>query len=206
MKGSLNTFVAFWKGYSYSIVKMFINQFAIAMFGITLAIATGKTDSSTLQLVCSVFAVLFYLFLIYTMTWEVGASDKIRVDGGRAKASPWQGLFMSLMANIPNLILAVLILVFTPLAFHYEWAGNTVAVAKFIALLLEGMYTGLLTVDVGGNALNYYSFSYVLIILPALVTATLSYFAGLHNFRIGGLFSLNYGDKSKPQNPGKPKN
>ena len=205
MKGSLNTFVVFWKGYSYSIVKMFINQFAIAMFGLTLAIATGKTDNATLQIVCSAFAVLFYLFLIYTMTWEVGASDIIRVDAGRAKASPWRGLFMSLMANIPNIILALLILLFTPFAASHEWAGNTVVIAKTIALMLEGMYTGLLTIDVGGNPLNCYAISYVAIILPALATAALSYFAGMHNFRIGALFSLNYGDKSGPKNPGKPK-
>lgn len=196
MRGS---FIGFWRGYSYSVVKMFINQFAIALFGLTLAIATGKTENTTLQLVCSIFSVLFYLFLIYTMTWEVGASDKIRVDAGRAKAAPWRGLMMSLLANIPNFILAALILGFTPFAAAHEWAGNTVAVSKFIALLLEGMYTGLLAIDVAGNPLNVYGISYLLIILPALLTATVSYFAGMHNFRVMGLFGLSdRGAKKKP--------
>ena len=196
MKGS---FIGFWRGYSYNIVKMFINQFAIALFGLTLAIATGKTENKTLQLVCSIFAVLFYLFLIYTMTWEVGASDKIRVDAGRAKAAPWRGLVMSLFANIPNFILAALILGFTPFASAHEWAGNTVAVSKFIALLLEGMYTGLLTLDVAGNPLNVYGISYLAIILPALLTSALSYCAGMHNFRVMGLFGLSApGAKKKP--------
>ncbi|MBQ2766536.1 MAG: hypothetical protein IJF49_00470 [Clostridia bacterium] len=194
MKGS---FIGFWRGYSYNIVKMFINQFAIAIFGLTLAIATGKTENPTLQLICSAFSVLFYLFLIYTMTWEVGASDKIRVDAGRAKATPWRGLIMSLWANIPNFILALLIIVFTPVAVSHQWAGNTVAVAKFIALFIEGMYTGLITVEVAGNPLNYYSWTYLLITLPALLTSALSYWAGMHNFRVMSLFGLNY-DNSKP--------
>lgn len=189
MNGS---FKAFWKGYSYNIVKMFINQFAIAMFGLTLAIATGKSGNPKLELICSIFAVLFYLFLIYTMTWEVGAADKVRVDAGRMKASPLRGLYMSLIANIPNIILALLICVSYPFAAAQEWAGNTCAIAKFIALLLEGMYTGLLSIELGGTQLNMFPWAYVVIILPALLTALLSYLAGLHNFRIMGLFGLNY--------------
>ena len=202
----MKAFAAFWKGYSYCIVKMFINQFAIAIFGLTLAIATGKTGNFNLELICSIFAVLFYLFLIYTMIWEVGATDKVRVDAGRAVASPLRGLYMSLLANIPNMILALLICVSFPFAGTQEWAGNTCAFAKFIALLLEGMYTGLLSLEVGGAQLNTYPWAYVVIILPALAVSALSYYAGLRNFRILGLFGLNY-DQKKPTgtNPGKPK-
>lgn len=186
------TFGEFWHGYSYNVVKMFINQFAIAMFGLTLAIATGKSGNTKLELLCSIFAVLFYLFLIYTMTWEVGASDKVRVDAGRMKADPLRGLWMSLLANLPNLILALLICVTFPFAATYEWAGNTCAIAKFIALLIEGMYAGLLTIEVGGQALNMYPWAFVLITLPALATTMLSYLAGLKDFRILGLFGVNY--------------
>ncbi|MBQ8397633.1 MAG: hypothetical protein IJX53_05465 [Clostridia bacterium] len=201
MNGS---FKAFWKGYSYNIVKMFINQFAIAMFGLTLAIATGKSGNAKLELICSIFAVLFYLFLIYTMTWDVGATDKVRVDAGRAKASPLRGLYMSLIANIPNFILAVLICVSYPFAATQEWAGNTCAISKFIALLLEGMYTGLLSLEVGGTQLNALPWMYLVITLPALLTSMLSYLAGLHDFRIMGLFGLNYtltgpADSHKPK-------
>ncbi len=191
------TFKAFWKGYSYSIVKMFINQFAIALFGLTLAIATGQSGNGKLQIICSVCAVLFYLFLIYTMTWEVGAADKIRVDAGRAKASPLRGLYMSLFANLPNLILAAIILICSPIASAAKTAGGF----RIVALLLEGMYTGLLTVDVGGSPLNAYAWPYLVIILPALLTATLAYLGGLHNFRILGLFGVSYHQQgNKPKN------
>ena len=72
---------------------------------------------------------------------------------------------------------------------------------KFIALLLEGMYTGLLAIDVAGNPLNVYGISYLLIILPALLTAALSYFAGLHNFRLMGLFGFSAPGEKKKSTP-----
>ncbi|MBR6708604.1 MAG: hypothetical protein IKL84_02875 [Clostridia bacterium] len=200
-KGSI---VAFLKDYSYYIVRMFIYQIAIAIFGLTLAIATGISENFMLQFWCSTFAILFYLFLICSTIWEVGASDRIRVDAGRAQASPLRGLYMSLFANLPNLILAVIILICAPFSADQLWAGNTVAVVKLIALLIEGMYTGLLAVDVAGAPLNTYSWTFLAIIVPALLASTLSYLAGLKNFRIASIFGMREVNPGK-QNPGKPK-
>ena len=61
---------AFFKERSYDMVKMFLNQFATAIFGVVLAIAAGMAGNVVLRNVTSAFAVLFYLFLLYTMTWE----------------------------------------------------------------------------------------------------------------------------------------
>ena len=203
-KGSI---AAFWKEYSYGVVKMFVYQIAIAIFGMTLAIATGMSENTTLQLWSSAFAVLFYLFLVGSSMWEVGASDKIRVDAGRAKAAPLRGLFMSLLANLPNLILALCIIVCSPFSADQLWAGNTVAVAKMIALLIEGMYTGLLTIDVAGAPLNTYAWTFLAIIVPALSVSTLCYFAGMKNFRIASILGMREVNpaKSVHSNPGKPK-
>ena len=71
---------AFFSKYSYSIVKMFVNQFAISIFGSVLAMATASAGNDLLTLIVSCFAIVFYLFLIYTMVWEIGAKDKISVD------------------------------------------------------------------------------------------------------------------------------
>ena len=51
----------FFERYFYNSVKMFVRQIAISIFGLMIAIAT----SGTLSIVTSVFAALFYLFLIY---------------------------------------------------------------------------------------------------------------------------------------------
>ena len=55
---------AFFTRYSYTAVKLFLNQFAIALFGVGLAFACAKAQNTTLLYVTGVFSVLFYLFLL----------------------------------------------------------------------------------------------------------------------------------------------
>ena len=65
-----------------NIVKLFINQIGIsifAMFLYTAASAVEFADSSkalAIKMAISVFSILFYFFLIYNVTWEIGAKDK----------------------------------------------------------------------------------------------------------------------------------
>jgi hypothetical protein len=155
---------------------MFLNQFGIALLGLVLALAFGMAENYTWQVVSSVFAVLFYLFLIYYMTWEVGARDGIRIEHGRMQSRPLTGLYMSLLANTPNFILAILATAIKPF-------GS-------IAILLQGMYAGIMTIDIGteivdgelvGLPLNDAWWSYFLIILPALLVSTISYIFGTKN-------------------------
>ena len=59
------------------------------------------------------------------------------------------------------------------------------AIARFVALLIQGMYQGVLaTVSVGGVTLNGLWWAYFLITLPALVISTLGYLAGVKDFHI----------------------
>ena len=99
----------FFKTRSYDMVRMFLNQFATSIFGLVLALAAGKAQNPTLRNVTSVAAILFYLFLLYTMTWDLGFKDKVSVESGRKKRVALTGFWISLCANIPNLIFAVLI-------------------------------------------------------------------------------------------------
>ena len=103
----------FFHDYSYNIVKMFVNQFAISIFGVSLTLATTQAhiESSgfdTFTLVVSIFAVAFYLFLIYTLAWEIGAKDKISVDVGKKPYRPHLGILLSLVVLIVvNLLLLI---------------------------------------------------------------------------------------------------
>ena len=98
---------SFFRQYSYSIIKMFVNQFAISIFGIVLAMATLAANNTVLTWIVSIFSIVFYLFLIYTMTWEIGAKDRISVDVGKMVYKPFIGFWMALVANIPNLLIAL---------------------------------------------------------------------------------------------------
>lgn len=181
----------FFHKYGYSMVKMFVNQVAISLFGSTLAMATLSAKNDTLTALVSVGAVIFYLFLLYIMTWDIGAKDRISVDIGKKEYRPFTGIVMSLIANIPTFILTILFLVAS------ETASKTVAaVVDITRIIIEGMYVGLMAVvKIDGSPLHDIWWVYLVITLPAIITCGISYFLGHKNFRFTSWF--NYKDPNK---------
>lgn len=176
----------FLKENSYTIFKMLVNQIGMTIFGIVLSMATAQND--TLHLVSSIFSILFYMVLLYTMTWDIGYEEKIRIDHKRLKYNPLKGFYMSLVANLPNIVLGTLFLVGSLSITTYSseglplspaWAINLIGVSKAVISFFEGMYNGLLVVAFGNAA-----WAHLLIVLPALVTCTLAYIAGVKGFRL----------------------
>ncbi|MBR3965120.1 MAG: hypothetical protein IKJ80_06910 [Clostridia bacterium] len=196
---------SFWKRYSYSVIKLFVNQFAISIFGLVLALACGKAENITLMYVTSIGAIIFYLFLLYAALWEIGAKDKILVDGGRLPKNNLNGLYMGLLANIPNFILAILVsigLLFADGGVISKIGG----VASSISIFIQGMYSGILAIDVGGAPLNTYFFVYFLIPLPAILICTLSYFFGIKNYHFTKLLISETPDEAEIRREKKKRN
>lgn len=188
----------FFHNYSYSSIKMFLNQFAISLFGSMLSMASTAAENDTLSVIFSIIAVLFYLFLIYTLVWEVGAKDRISVDIGKKAYRPHTGLWIALVANIPNFMAAVLYTIGSPFNTTHEWAGGMCVVATFFTAIFEGMYLGLTTtLSVGGVVLNRLWWSYFVIILPALIVAWIGYYLGFKNKKFTTLFDYQSPDKAK---------
>ena len=177
---------SFFHQYSYSIVKMFVNQFAISIFGVVLAMATTAANHDILTVIVSLFSVSFYLFLIYTMTWEIGATDRISVDVGKKPYRPHTGLVLSLFANIPNFAIAILYAIAYPFMATQKWAGSLNMVLNLLSFIMEGMYRGITSVIVfpSGQVMMHCWWTYFLIIVPALITAWIAYFAGFKNKRL----------------------
>ena len=171
---------AFFKKYSYTMLKLFLNQFAIALFGMALALATGYTGNSTLQILTSVFAVLFYLFLLYATMWEVGAKDGISAAARHESRGLWRGFVIALCANVLNILLALLILPGAFVPVGNTWNGIS-AVAQIIALMIEGMYQGILTVPFRGLVLHDFAWVYFAIIIPAVLVSGVAYIFGSYN-------------------------
>lgn len=169
----------FFSRYSYDFVKMFLNQFATAVFGFSLAVTAVSMKSDLMLLLCSLGAVIFYVILIYGAAWKIGYADRSAVRNGDIGKSRWRGLFVSLMANSLNILLAVGIFI--------EWvigkAGATVM--RGAAILLQAAYQGLLAyIKIGGVVLNEYWWAYFVIIIPALVASAIGYNAGYADFHI----------------------
>ena len=167
---------------------MFVNQFAISIFGVSLTFATTSAHGEsqgfdTLTVVVSILSVLFYLFLIYTLSWEIGAKDKISVDVGKKPYRPYLGVLLSLAANIPNLLLALLYAIAT-----LAKSSSMTFVVRLIATILQGMYFGIITsvsLPLGGEYVQLNSLwpTFFLMAIPAMLTSWLAYFLGLKNFR-----------------------
>ena len=167
----------FMKKYSYSAVKLFVSQMAISLFGLVLAIACAKIGK-TMQVVTSIGAVVFYLFLIYTSMWEVGSKDKFGVDYGKSESKPLTGLYIGLLANSLNFLLAIVV----TLGFLLGDGGilsKIGALCGTVAIFVEGMYSGLLSIHIGEVPLNSFWFSYFIITLPAIATSAVAYYAGV---------------------------
>lgn len=178
--------LSFLKVRSYDIVKMFIHQVAIALFGISLAIATGSKSTSPdltgyqpapLQIITGIFSVAFYLFLIGHLMWEIGLKDKNRIDKGDIGASRLTGLYMALAASSVNFLIAILITLGNFLS-HIPFFQTLGAGAVTAGLLTEGMYMGLLAIRINNIPLNSMWFMWFIIMIPMILTATFSYMAG----------------------------
>ncbi len=172
----------FFNQYSYNIVRDLLNQFAISIFGALLSMATTAAGNKVLAICIGAFAVVFYLFLVYTTTWEIGAKDRISVDVGKKPYRPHTGLLISAVANTPKLIIAILFVIAT--VFFPKTGMQTVV--SLLSMLLSGMYTGLMmSIQITPEStLIGQWWSYFIIIIPALVTSWIAYYAGFKNFRL----------------------
>ena len=168
--------------------KLLGYQFASAVMGVLLSSSAAQVK--WLNLLTSIFATVFYCALIYAAMWELGAKDRIKADGGRLAYEPKTGLVCALGANIPNLILGLIIVIFTAIAIptQMEWAGNVVAVVAPIARLWQGMYNGIIVylVPLGlkGGAAIFSTLIYIAITLPAFAVCFFAYLMGFKNKKI----------------------
>ena len=170
----------FFKKYSYTAVKLFLNQIAIALFGVGLAFATARAEKNTLLIITSIFSVAFYLFLQYAVMWEVGAKDGISAEARKEKRGLWRGFVIALVANSVNLIIAFFSM-FRDLAVAGSGLSRMGAGFRFVALMIEGMYQGILATPFRGLYLRDFAWVYFAIIAPAVIVSGVAYILGSYN-------------------------
>lgn len=141
----------FFKNNYDTIIKLLVNQIGVAILTFFLYTAAGaiKTDDSTgltIKVAISIFGILFYYVLIYNIAWEIGAKDKIRVDGGRATATPGKGIRLGLYANITNFavigLAAIVLTVY--IISKADYLYSFFAVLNFIFRFFVSMYLGII--------------------------------------------------------------
>ncbi len=170
----------FFERYSYDSVRMLLNQVAISIFGFSLALVSVSAENDTLLLITSLGAIAFYLALNYGVAWRVGSKDKITIDRGRRIFKPATGLWISLLANSVNLLLALVAMIGA-----LGGIGVMETLGSTIAVFVQGMYQGLLAyVKIGDLELNKFWWTFFLTPLPAMLVSFLGYIAGVKDFHI----------------------
>ncbi len=179
------------------IIKMCVTQLGMTMFGLMLAMATRSNN--TLLLVASIFSIIFYLFLLYIHIWEHGAKDRIKIDGDRLEYNRFTGLYLSLVANSLNILLAIgRTIGYYCCNFETNspiWAGDLFGITNSIARFIQGMYTGILMqFSPSDNPALTHPIFFFLIIIPALFISFIGYWLGCNNIKIVNILT---GKKSK---------
>lgn len=188
----------FFKENSESIIKLIINQIGIAIFAFFLYTAAGAIKSEVggasllINVLISVFSILFYFVLIYNVMWEIGAKDKIRIDGKRMERKPEKGILMGIYANIPNFIIMgiALLLILLYILTGAEVLKTIFGVLNAIFRIFVSMYLGALmgiSAPFGVGTDIYYLVQTVGFIVFSLVSALvihISYLMGLNDLRI----------------------
>ena len=188
---------------SYDIVRLFINQVGITIFSLVLYISLGAIEDDaavgSLQIFMSVFAIGFYLALLYTAAWEYGAKDKIRIDGGRMTRQGYKGALMALIANLPNIIIAMLAVIFGIVYISSGSEGFNTAFSLLTLLIrfMAAMYHGVLNAVFSSFRSDVVFFNlmqdvgYLVAPLLAIGATQLGYSLGLRERRIRDMFRAN---------------
>ena len=122
----------FLKEHSYDIFRLFLDQIAMAVFGLVMSAATAQYDN--IFLAVGIFGVALYLVIVYITARSVGEKDYAPVKAGRKAATPLKGLWLGLCANAVNIICGIIIFVCTfyivaqPAAYIYNEAGEKISV------------------------------------------------------------------------------
>ena len=175
---------------SYDIVKLYVNQLGIMIFSMLLYTAVGSFENESLSLKLSVFVSIFstcfYLVLVYYAMWEIGAKDKIRIDGGRMEPCKKKGLVMGLFANIPNFVLGLLtvLLMSTFLIGGSDGvyaAGYLVfnTIMRFHSSMFLGLITAIVPSGAAAGSIDYVEFLIEAILFTVLpiVSIAVTHFA-----------------------------
>ena len=169
----------FFKKYSFGMVKLFITQCVLGLFGFVLALTALQMDSLPVTIGIIALSIGFYLFLIYVTTWGFGSKDMPAIEAGRMKRSVSTGLIIGIGANIPNFLIALIHAATLPFAQSNRLLSAICGITRIVFLFINGMYTSILSaIKVGDVELNDKWWVFFILPIPAIIVAAFAYMMG----------------------------
>ncbi len=183
----------FLKKHSYEIIRLFVIQIGMTIFSLivttTASMAFKDKGADVAKLVASIFAIGFHMFVVYTTMWEVGFKRQEKLELGREPQDALFGSKIAFMANIPNLILSLLMVIgLLRLVSESSFFIGLFGVARLIDGFLNATYLGVIgyLLPSSYNAL-YYILTAVLClasVLPAIIVSQIACRLGEKNIRL----------------------
>ena len=139
----------------YTVVKLWVNQFAMIFLGVLILLPSAGADTPKwLMPAASVFTALFYLVLLFWSCCELGLQHSVSIEIGKMKRDPLVGFILSFTANLPVLVCTVIACISKAFIAGVPYfqspegaeglAANVYAISTTINELLHMMYKGLL--------------------------------------------------------------
>ncbi|MBQ2863200.1 MAG: hypothetical protein IJE84_03405 [Clostridia bacterium] len=186
----------FIREHSYEIVRLFLTQVAIAVLGLVLSFSTSS--SNMLFLVSSIFASVFYVCLLYSEGWELGAKDRPRITNNRMRFDKIKGVRLSLLSNVPNFIMVLLLFISFFLGSRsgagIELFGSIYAIDLYIQRTISAMYMGINTyfapyeiregIKYIASDTIYQPLFYTISIIPSVCAVGLGYYMGANDRKL----------------------
>lgn len=134
------------------------------------------------------------------MSWEAGISDNIKLEAKRIPFKPLKFLYLSICANLINLILGFLSVIgylfIEKVGETWSspvWAVNMYGVTNAIARFIQGMWIGLIQYFTPENTAPI-PIALILITLPSMAVCAGGYYLGLRGKTIRNLFGIKTGN------------
>lgn len=102
---------AFFKENKKTLTGLWLDRFGGAVFAIMLNFALVKVENVFVNLLATAVSVGFYFYLIYSVLWEKGATDRISADSGKIAPRPHYGIVIALAESAPAILFALVMTV-----------------------------------------------------------------------------------------------
>ena len=177
----------------YTAIKMNLDQVVMCVFGGMMSLSGAATGKDSIVVLLSLFSILFYLYLLYAMFYEIGQKDGIRINAQRLAYDKFKAFWIALFANSLNFLLGICTVVFKALikgvsmtqnlaelshdaasAVGPSWAVSAYETCHTIAKAIQCMYVGVLRVFFSGNV-----YALLFTPIPAIIVSVVAYKLGV---------------------------
>lgn len=179
--------------YSKYIFKFIVTQVTMSVFGLLISVASFVTYNMTVIIIGMLFAIGFFMFLLYDTFFMKGLDDSVKRTSEGQKKDKLEGMKIALLSYAPIIIIVVLYVL-----FFFIGLGDVNAIITIILSLIHGTYVGLWYILKDIHV--YDPLIPILTLIPGIAACTLGYYLGLRELPIRKILGIPIKPPKTPKN------